>query len=407
MYVYLSRVYTKNSEICAIEIVKFSDTTDMIFETIYKDKIYKRLKEIEEKEPCTLDFSYTQDNRVSVRDFLDRIEIMDFSDLPEEKEVIPKVLPSLYSLLTDLCDSGAGYCYDLKELDKGSYIPSFNQIRVSETTMSISVPMNNSERGWFSKSIVSVDDDGSLIQQPFYCLFSEGGESIAKKYNLINCGECKYEDNSFHVYKYDCTLPLCNSIGRYVFCGAVICHYKSLQEVFQKITQSLKCFINKMTDFKEVQESVGRSSAFKRVNPKGCYFNLVGRETDRDFGEQVFNKVVELREAFKKANTTVDDSSINELFKSPNVKASMAYEYSFRILNEVFNYSDKNPYDALNVANRYLDCYRKAYMKICLYLYNVRVSCLYNQSIDYRFKIFNSFIVEGGFLNSRVEVKLK
>ena len=405
MYVYLSRIYVKDSITYAIEIVKFNDINSIKFETIYKDKIYKRLKEIEEKEKCFLDFTYTKDNEVSVRKLLDRVNIMSLRDLPKQGEVVPEVLPSLYSLLFDLCDAGSGYCYDLDELNKEVYLPSFNQIRVSESTMSISVPMHDSENGWFSKSIVAVDDDGCFVQKPFYCLISQDDGLIAKKYKLEDCGECEHNGNKFHIYKYNCGLPLCDSIGRYVFCGALICHYKVLQDTFGKVIQSLRYFVKKMTDYDKSDKSTSPSSAFKRINPRGCYFKLVGRDTSRDFGEVMFQQCSMLRKDLSERNVPLDDKTFDILFEDSNFP--LAAKYSIKILNDVFNHFSNSPYDSLDLANSYLDCYRKLYMKICLYLYNVRVSCLFNQAVSYKFRLFNRFPVEGSIFNSQVEIVIK
>ena len=406
MNIYLSRIYALNGRIGAIEIVRDYGFDNMIFETIYPSKIGSRLAELSQ-DPRDFDFDFSKDDNLvwNYSATVEIVKLQSVDELPVEGEVKPKTMTSLWDLLSELSNRQAGYLPS--DYENCNYIPSFNQIKVSNSTMTICIPIYDEDRGWLSKNIVDVHD-GCLRQTPFYVLLDQGDyRSLVLDYNLRDCGEITIDDKVWKKLYYDCSLPLCDSCDRYVYCEPVIANYVYQQNSLKKFIDSVKAYIKTLVIVDEDVPQVRKTNVFRRANPSGCFFSLKNCEKfTRGYGDKVLNVSRDYYNKLKEIGEAYDRSLMFTRLSKANLSNDFLVCVDL-VIGLLMQQDSKNTLDSYDYANLLLDNLNQISVKTNLFLYNVRVAVMFNQAISYKFKIMKQFEIKPGKRDFLVSEKIK
>ena len=162
MLTHVWRVYKSNGSIIAAEFVQICKNGDIYLLFLYKRNFHKVAD-------MGNDYSIDELNNLTCYGTPEIVDCTGLESLGDEYREKRESCYSLPALLKDLSERKALY---IPEYNGGSvlqgYYPSFGNIRVSRTTMTISISCKKKTGEWYTKCIIDEDNLGNLQQNSFY-----------------------------------------------------------------------------------------------------------------------------------------------------------------------------------------------------------------------------------------------
>lgn len=400
MFVYLNKTYVMNNDIVGIEIVLSNTLDETEYETIHKDNFNSINNKYRD---CVKDFSVV-DNSIICNHEVRRIDIPSVSFLPKEETIRDVEVTSLYDLLKDLAINSCGYSYSDEKLVDGyiGFIPTFKKIKVSKSTMSIYISVLNDDNDrWSTKRLVMMCDDGMLRQSPFYCLIEKNKTDSFKKYRLDFIKDCCINNIDYSVFKYDCGLPICSITKSYSFCEPLIVHYSYISYLFSNLITSVKAIQSKYIQYEKVSDSKNQSEIDRVPTSKsGIFFDIAEPNISRADAMAIVN-ICEMVCSECKGRDIPKDYVSNYISstKLPNI-----YRYCMSDILKIIKSGERIRLDIVDNSQSLLDTYSYHGLISDLYLYNIRVGCIFNKDILRHRKMYSSFQIQGSKYNTTVKV---
>lgn len=406
MNVYLSKRYEFNDDLIGIELVLINGVNDIKYEIVHKNNFHK----INEKYGnCGKDFEVTIDIRIEGARNVKTIVLLSKTSMRPEACLKRDSIESFYDLLVNLAEFNCLYLGIPESMEdtNDSYFPSFGNIRVSNSTMTICIPVYSKTTGtWKSKVLISSNDDGSLEQKEFYCAIPREVSHKFLTFGLELIKEINVNNLPYSVFRYSRNLPVCSSTNDFNFCNPLVCHFVYTSYVYKNIITGLKALQRLLLEDK-VREEFERSSKFvKPTSRRGVYFECLDKNITRDDAEMHASKIASLVRYSMQNNLEIDypKVAINYAEKS---KLSRIWLPVVNVLLRTVKYEEELTLDTLERATLSLADYNKLYLQNELFLYNLRVSCIKNPKVFLHQGIsaVNSFEIFGSSYQNIVRVK--
>lgn len=406
MNIYVSTAYKCNGLLIGLDLVKFNSLDDVEFEFIHKKNFYKMFDRFD---GCSKDFTVTQDGRVTLDFPTVRTIVLDNQDFLVEKEEIKvrKKILSLYDLLRTLASLDCLYLGVPESLDsfEGKTIPSFRRLRVSSSTMNILISVYDKDLGWKSKNLVSVNDNGTLRQEEFYCAVPINLEKDISRFNLQRIKDVCIEGKDYCIVRYTKNLPISNSVADdYVFCEPLVCHLVARSRLYKGIILGLNYLEKQFNSYTD--SSVKPATTFNReVNRSGVFLKSKSKNVRADEVANHISNLIKLLKSSRTAGLSIDRSNIKmyvDHFKLDQIW--------FPILEVILGCIDLD--DNLDLATITLENtvlaqseYNLLLLNIDLFLYNERVNCIINPKSLILRGLFVDFDIVGGMYKNIVSVR--
>lgn len=407
MYIYLSRKYTFENLVLIIEVAKITSHRDVVYETIKEENFQKFYDSVSHNNK--LDFKVVN-NEIVCDHYVRVVELPTLgmvSTLPEEGTTRISHNTSLYDLLIDLANERCLYSATANVDLINPSLYSFRTIRISKSTMSVGISVKNEEESWRTKNIISVNDEGQLHQNVFFCLIPLNSEIKFSKYNLEFLSDCSIYNSGYKLFKYKCDLPICSSTDRKMFCEPVINHYTYLESLYKTTLDVLNNYLKGF--IKPAPPAFADPRAYKRSNNQGVFFKHSGAPKKvKEASEYVTNLVTTLNEECRKSNRVFTDEMLYSYIENNSLHEF--FYYSGSILLKIVN-SDKVgekliPLDAISNCKKVIDNYNLLLLNIQLMLYNIRVACVFDNRI-LTWNNYNKFEIMGSYFNSSTIVTIR
>lgn len=404
MFVYLTKQYIHNNVLEAIEVIKFDNLENLEFEVISRIN-FRKLD----------DPSFVKDFELNEFGYLEKtypvqtVDLPGLSYIPKERVERLETIPTIFDLLQDLSDNRCGYASSLDDLeDRTVYLPTFNNIRVSKSTMSISISTYKDDKGWKTEQIIKVEGS-QLKQNKFYCLVPKScSNKFRSRHGLIYERDIVVNSVNYEAYLYNCSLPICGTVSNKLFCNPLICHCVYLLDMYDRVVKCLEEFKNTVLSISkskpESSESFSRN--VRRVEPYGIFFKLQDDvKGTREFFTVTILKTFSNLVSYAKSNGVVLTREILQEFCSENVS-----DYRMKIclltLFDVWSSGRSSTLDPIDVCVDTINTFKSHYLGMSLYLYNMRVSAIYNDSVIQSLCRFASLDIIGSIFGCKVRIKL-
>lgn len=389
MFIYLTKCYVLNNVVAAVEIVEFSTTADLQFK-VYNSKDYNLLKQKIEQDNMSADFTITNDLQIQVNHDVRIIKIHSKQAVPSTSTLHHVNMLSFYDLLRYLVDVNAVYLED-DILDCKLNMPSFSTVRISQSTMSVTISVCK-DNLWYSKNLINVQDDGKLSQQPFYCFIPApiDAEKI-KSLGLVNLHPVVLNNVKGIVAKYKGSLPICSSDSSN-FCEPLITHYCHLDYIYSHVCR----MINRCSKALSPKTStVSQEQDYRNVTCKlGVFYSKDAKKLSNLQIDKLIASVNNVIHELKRIPTPRElRSEIIAKGHKTVVEVILAEIYRSAFSNNVYDI-------LLNLENLY-KIYSAKKLDVEMFLYNSRVCCVFNpDTLDINYPHFNKFYVQGSVYNS-------
>ncbi|VYU49412.1 hypothetical protein [Clostridium paraputrificum] len=404
MFVYVNTLFKEKDEVVAAELALLKENHDISFEVVYKNNFYQLATKYANDEK---DFTINDLAQIEVQHVVKSIIVPNKSFLPKEGIKDNSTVISLYDLLEDLAEEFCLYSKTIDELENNyvGYLPSFRKIRVSNSTMSVGISIHDDDKNtWRTERIISVSENRILEQHEFYCMIPRGKTNIFAKYNLEHVKSIVLNNTDYEVYKYDCSLPICNSTESFTFSDPIVVHYCTLGLRYRNLIFVLQKYVNRLTvSLKDDKAVPKKSSSFSERS--GVFFTSTDTQLTGVEADDIINFALQIVKQTKEHNIELTMDIMKQLFLKSGLRVD-GYS-AFVCLCEIIKAGDKVPLDSLDCANRELAEHSFEYLKIQLFLYNVRVSCIYNLRVLGGRERYPRFLLYGSRFNKIVQVSIR
>ena len=405
MFVYLFRIYKINGIVAAIQTVEFNDQFDQKFRTIRIDNFkdyYKKICDDGFEDRC--DFKVGEDYSLIYNHHAREINVPDISLLPEESVITLDRMESLYDLLRDLANNDCCYVLDELKLTNGGLgvLPSFRNIVVSESTMTLGINVRGEDGNWFFKPIIKIDEETeALAQHEFTVAIKSDKVEKFSKYNLVFKQKLKYNNVDYCIFNYKCDLPICSSAKNSAlsFCEPLIVHYSYLNNLYKLTISALKRFQEDYLKFDVPCDKVAKPAKQNLVSRQGVFFILQGKKGKvRDNAYEIIDIAKELSDKVSNISSVgvkkfLEDRGLNKDYRLP-------IETMIRVLRT------PSKFEMVEMCSNFLRDFRLLSLNFSLYLYNTRVTCIYTPEVLVNYQEYVEFPVEGSVFNRSVKVKI-
>lgn len=404
MFVYINTLFKEKDEVVAVELALLKENHDISFEIVYKNNFYQIASKYAND---SKDFTVNDLAQIEVQHMVKSIVVPNKSFLPMEGLKDSSTVISLYDLLEDLAEESCLYSKTVDNLENNyvGYLPSFRKIRVSTSTMSINISIHDDDKNtWRSERIISVSENRILEQHAFYCMIPKGITRKFIKYNLEYVKSIVLNNTDYDIYKYDCSLPICNSTDSFTFSDPIVVHYCTLGLRYRNLVFVLQKYINRLTVSTKEDTSVARkSSSFSERS--GVFFSSTEDQLTKVEADDIITFAMQVVKQSKSYNIELTLDVMKTLFSKSGLR--MDGFPAFVSLCEIIKAGEKVPLDSLDCANKEYSEHSFEYLKIQLFLYNVRVSCIYNLRVLGGRERFSKFLLYGSRFNKIVQVSIR
>ena len=404
MFVYLTKQYIYNNVLEAIEVVKFDNLESLEFEVISRINFRKL-----DNPNLIKDFELDEFGCLSKSCPVQIVDLPGLSYIPKERVEKLETIPTVFDLLQDLSDNRCGYASSLEDLEnKTVYLPTFNNIRVSKSTMSISISTYIDGKGWRTEQILEAQGS-QLRQNRFYCLVPKSCSSKFRgRLGLVYERDIIVNSVKYGAYMYNCSLPICGTVSSKIFCSPLICHCVYLLDMYDRVVKCLEGFKNTVLSINknEPEKSESFSSNARRAEPYGIFFKLQDdiKGTKNFFTTSILKTFSNLV-SYAKSNGVVLTREILQEFCKENV-SDYRVEICLLTLFDVWNSGRSSSLDPIDVCVDTINTFKSHDLSMSLYLYNMRVSAIYNDSVIQTLCRFDTLDIIGSIFKCKVRIKL-
>lgn len=400
MFAYLTKIYRGVDEsVQAAQFVFFEDLAEPTFVLVHANN-FLHFRDVN-LAGATTDFKILDSGELIYTHVVRGIIVTDSSCLPSEEVFTRPKIRSLYDLLLKLVTKDCLFVPNdtsVSDSDK-SYFPSFKQLRVSKSTMTVSISCFGDDR-WYSETLVSVLDDGTLQQKPFNILIPSRTFTEFAEFGLEKISTIVFNNDSYVLAHYDAQLPLCNSDDATSFCEPLIVHYMYMSEVYRVAVMTLDSALRQLNP--KLNHPLSPPSKSKTaVNRSGIFYTLRCGRITREMTDIYAKNVLDILDATN--GRGVSEEQLLRAWKSnggTDPRQFFAMKVLMQSLAGVNLLLDK--IDRLTETKL---TYSYVKLQTDLPLYNSRVSCLFNPRILESYADFDSFEILGSVYNSVVRVK--
>ena len=400
MFAYLTKVYRGvDREVRAAQFVFFEDLAEPTFTLIHATN-FLHFREVNLVDVMT-DFKISDSGELICSHAVREIVVLDDSCLPSEEIFTRSKIKSFYDLILKLVTKDCLFVPNGTDVADSAkrYFPSFKQLRVSKSTMTISISCFGDDR-WYSESLVSVLDDGTLQQNPFTILIPSRTFDEFKEFGLKEIKTIDFNNDSYVVSHYDAQLPLCNSDDATSFCEPLIVHYMYMSEVYRVTVMTLDSALRQLdANLNHPLSPPAKSKV--AVNRSGIFYPLRCGKITKDMTNIYAKNVLDILDA-----TEGRGVSEEQLFGALRANGGTDPRQFFAMKILMQTLADvKLPLDKISRLTETKLTYSYVKLQTDLPLYNSRVSCLFNPKILESYADFDSFEILGSIYNSVVRVK--
>lgn len=399
MFVYLSKVFVVSQQIVAIEIVSFSNTTDIKFLVVYKEE-FPKLRDILEN--ADADFGIDDDGDVTCNHPVRVFHSPSIQAIPAVKERGVDTILSFYDLLKALIRSNASYL-PKKVFNYKGYLTNFCNLRISQSTMTVGLSVYQEDTGrWQTHNLINVQPDGRLSQNAFYCFIPEEAVNNFKIFNLMYLGPGEMNNVKGVVAYYQGNLPLCDTGDSAAFCEPLIAHYGYISFVYKNICKALTTAIKNLFP-KEEPSSSFTDGVYEKTCRKGIFYNYSDQQLSNKSIQHCYEFVMDTYQRYYENNVELTSAKLYEEFFKTNV-SKLSFICADAIRQCLVGYV--RSYDCLSNLENLLKEYKACKLEADLFLYNSRICCIFNPKIlKINYNGLYEFPVQGSAYDSTVIVK--
>lgn len=404
MFIYLNKLYISSesrNEILGAEFVKMDKPDSLEFITVHQ----KHFKDFFEKiESLEKDFSWTDSYDIVMNHEVKNIKIQELY-LPEEGTKIPKTVKSLYNLLLDLAEHNCLYSSERIMNSSAKSLPSFRRIRVSNSTMTVGISVLNDESKWRTSQIISVNSDGIINQNSFYCLVPKEKTGEFIDYDLEVVGDIVINNINCVQYRYNKTLPICNSTSSFIIPYPVLVHYSFQSYVYRNVSKVVGVLHSSLLDAShksDTQDEIKPVRTFTNTN--GVFFKLEEKELTKDECIYLVSLAKSMFKASKETGIKLDSHVAHKIVEEN--KMDQIHYLALVSLFSLMNSGERISLDILDNSLKFMQRYDLMNLYIQLYLYNCRVTCVYNPRFI-KISGLNKLYVFGSIYNKALRITLR
>lgn len=412
MFMYMSKKIIFGEKVLGIETASFEDIENITYEVVPRSE-FSTLKG--KLKNCKSDFKILDDYRVECSPTIRTI------NLPTETSFFgPGIIDrsgknSLCDFISHLVRSNALYLGDSEDEESidETCATSFSKLRPSSSTMTLCISVFNKKDGWKSKNIISPNSIGQLEQHAFYYAISKK----EKEYNgsgSIFIRDIEINGEEFRLFKYNKFLPITNSCDTFRLCEPVVCHLAYASYTYRTYIIALEVLKKLIEGNKSIKnDSFEKSESFKsRVNRSGVFISYLDEDSKKRNSEPkdlisfVITEFINLMKVAKNNNKELTDEVIKKFIEVK--KLSNLWADLLSVINS-FTVIENNEISICTLEGCLysLEEFNKRYLKTSLFLYNTRVSCVFEPKVlDYK-GIVSSFELLGSYYNNKVRIDIR
>ena len=405
MLCFLYKVFKIDGVIKAIQTVEFDNLDDQVFYTIQYGHFYQYKTEVENRsngENVQFDFNIINNFQIEYSHDVREIEVPNESLLPTESNCRLESLDSLYDLLRDLANNDCCYVTDSEKIVDGGVgiLTSFKNLVVSESTMTVCISVKDENDNWKSRSIIKIDEDSGRLSQSGF-IIAIPNEKVRKfeKYNLKFIKRVKFNNVYYSIVEYLCDLQICNSTSNLAFCEPLIVHYCYLNNLYKWVIKVLSKYQKDYLSFDVPSDKVTAPKSRGLMGRQGVYLKLKG--IPKGVNDHVDAAILAAYELSSKISS-INFGVVNEYVKMKGLHKDLTL--AIIILANIMKSKDK--YEMVELCVKELHEYKWIHLNISLYLYNVRVTCMYYPTVLMSYQQYVEFPIEGALCNRSVVVKI-
>lgn len=404
MLCYINKMYQVDGKDVGLELVQqCKEFGDVTYKVMTIDEIKQEYQTFIGK-GYNLDFRVA-DSGVYPFGHVETLHVPNKSLIPLGERTLDKVL-SIYDLFILLIEKDGIYLSDEitgLESYKG-FLNSFRNIRVSQSTMSVNISIQNDEGFWRTRSLLKCVND-KMEQSQFTF-------AIPKKYSDEMCNfECdKIKDmiinnTEYTVYNYDKQLPICNSLSDFTLPNPLIAHYTYLSYAYKNLLNTFKSFLIRHEVYGVEQSE--KKEEYNKPTSSTTYTGVYFKSDLKDLSKVDRENLITLFEASismytKEQILTIDLNPVLQKYRLAPI-----CKFIFKNLLNNISYDSITESIALesfdNVSSMMNTLTRK-YLENEFFLYNARVSCMYNPRIINSLASSTRKYVKGSMYNSTVTI---
>lgn len=405
MLCFLYKVFKIDGVIKAIQTVEFNNLDDQVFYTVQFGHFYDYKTEVEKRsngENIQFDFDIKNNFQIEYSHSVREIEVPNESLLPAESSCRLESLDSLYDLLRDLANNDCCYVTDADKITDGGVgmLTSFKNLVVSESTMTVCISIKDENDNWKSRPIIKIDEDSGRLSQLGF-IIAIPNEKVRKfeKYNLKFIKKVKFNNVYYSIVEYLCDLQICNSTSNLAFCEPLIVHYCYLNNLYKWVIKVLSRYQKDYLSFDVPSDKVTAPRKRGLMGRQGVYLKL--KDVPRGVNENVNAAILAAYELSSKVSS-INFGVVNEYVKMKGLHKDLTL--AIIILANIMKSKDK--YEMVELCVKELHEYKWIHLNISLYLYNVRVTCMYYPTVLMSYQQYVEFPIEGALCNRSVTVKI-
>lgn len=406
MHLYLSIQFISSDGILkAVELV-----------VIENNKIHTRIIHSKNFYTIAIDYpNYLTDFDVSlVGNYVDHlVPVVDVlcndADLPEEGVFSKDPIISLHAIFERLAKSGALYIPTFLDLSKvDGYmgpVPSFRELRVSASTMTIGISAFDTNRGsWITESLVSNKKGTSLISQNDFIVAIE--ESKMKDFfdiGLIKLSKVMINNIVYVLCKYIAySYSIFDGIGS--FCSPAIPHFCHMEFITKNMIRLLEDVMGRFLPvIAEKNTHVEKSRSFAYEKDNGFFFRLKAKSLTIDECSTHVNSIITLVRESNESGIVIDSKIITNYLNF--MKCDLGLLPVFSTLVKLMFNEDSNLIDEPDVYRGALEYFKLTLLSYQLTLYNLRVAGMYYPKLVMYPEMFKRFEVYGSIFKRTVVVE--
>lgn len=310
-----------------------------------------------------------------------------------DKDYVNEIM-SLYGLLKTLADINALYYEEV--LGSITY-NSFRGLKVSNSTMilGISLMVDNI---WVSRKLLEYSNNG-ITQYPFKVAVPKNKITYVEGFDLETIGSLTLNNVEYVLMEYTCNLPVCNTMAGYMLDTPILCYVSYLSYLYFNCIKVLKVFNNK---FLNNQSKLMKDPDSLRLKSKDilCADGVTIYCTCKNLSDDRANELIDIIKDEFRQYSEISTKHIEMILKAkmgPDIE-----ECAIPIGNLIYKcltYGKKyGMVELISFLSKSISEYYYKYLKMNLYLYNVRVTCIFDTDlIDFVFtedKLDNSTLVK-------------
>ena len=392
---FVTKIYYINDKQKSVRIIDFDETKFKINSMkIIRDDKFLDFNESNKLEKKNYVYNESKNEFFCKDESVIRENCDSVHNLPEEMEkVYSDAIISLYDLLFKLADLDALY---IEKCNDYYIYNSFRFTKVSKSSMIVGINLND-HGNWKSRKIVDVRD-GKLVQHSFMLALPKEDVGEFKYISLEKVSDTVIDNVEYVLYKYNGTLPICNSPSYFTFERPLVHHLTYLEYIYSNVLKTLKKFNNKFL--------MGQSSILKEPN------NLIVEKENLDFtGVSIYCNSKNLSDSRCEevicmvTNIFRDNKELNDVQLTNTLKirlTGMLEDCTLPIARLLYKtllhgFDTSMPNMITFITNSICD-YSHIYLRISLFLYNIRVSCIFNPSLLYFTEGKNKYLIDDRFM---------